>query len=186
MSGRFENLTLDSIDTPVLKLAGIVAAVWKDGNFPLLLLSGKMGSGKTTFVSKLVNALLDHLKPELDRSKLFVNSPTYTLMNEYPFPEIQNRSGDPLKIFHFDLYRIGSFEEITDLGFEEYWDGKGISLIEWWEKAEPEFKGKKFIIKIGLEEAYEDTRNLQIEFLGEEWRRPDLEIESFLKSEKIL
>ncbi|MGJ4745730.1 tRNA (adenosine(37)-N6)-threonylcarbamoyltransferase complex ATPase subunit type 1 TsaE [Leptospira sp. SA-E8] len=186
MSGRFENLTLDSIDVPVTKLAGIVAAVWKQGKFPLLLLSGKMGSGKTTFVSKLVKALLDQLKPGLDKSKLFVNSPTYTLMNEYPFSEIQNQLGDPLEIFHFDLYRIGSSEEIPDLGFEEYWNGKGISLIEWWEKAEPEFKDRKFRIKINLEEADEDTRNLQIEFLGEEWRRSDLPIESFLKSEKIL
>ncbi|MEI1277392.1 tRNA (adenosine(37)-N6)-threonylcarbamoyltransferase complex ATPase subunit type 1 TsaE [Leptospira venezuelensis] len=186
MLGRFENLTLDSIDIPVSKLAGILAAIWKEGKFPLLLLSGKMGSGKTTFVSKLVKALLDRLKPGLDKSKLFVNSPTYTLMNEYPFPEIQNNSGDPLEIFHFDLYRLGSPEDISDLGFEEYWNGKGISLIEWWEKGEPEFKNRKFRIKIDLEEADEDTRNLQVEFLGEEWRRSDLSIESFLKSEKIL
>ncbi|TGK38059.1 tRNA (adenosine(37)-N6)-threonylcarbamoyltransferase complex ATPase subunit type 1 TsaE [Leptospira andrefontaineae] len=186
MLGRFENLTLDSIEIPVSKLAGILSKVWKEGKFPLLLLSGKMGSGKTTFVSKLVKALLDQLKPGLDKSKLFVNSPTYTLMNEYPFPEILNQTGDILEIFHFDLYRIGSSEEIPDLGFEEYWNGKGISLIEWWEKAEPEFKDRKFCIKIDLEEADVDTRNLKVEFLGEEWRRSDLQIGSFLKSEKTL
>ncbi|TGL61062.1 tRNA (adenosine(37)-N6)-threonylcarbamoyltransferase complex ATPase subunit type 1 TsaE [Leptospira sarikeiensis] len=184
MHRRFENLTLDSINIPIKTLAGIIGAVWKEGNYPLILLSGKMGSGKTTFTSKFVHSLLDFLEYSLDRSKLFINSPTYTLMNEYPFPELKNQSGADLEIFHFDLYRIGSSEEVPDLGFEEYWNGKGISLVEWWEKAASEFKDRKYIVRISLEEFSEETRNLDIEFVGEEWKRKDLG--SLLNSEKIV
>ena len=86
---------------------------------PVFLLSGEMGAGKTTFVSSFVHCI--------DQS-LTVNSPTYTLMNEY------NTSLGT--IYHFDLYRISKEQEIGNLGFEEIWGNSGISFVEWWKVAE--------------------------------------------------
>lgn len=85
---------------------------------PLILLNGEMGAGKTTFTRHLVQNFIPNSNP---------NSPTYSLVNEY-----QN---EDLKIFHFDLYRIKSSEEIFDLGFEEIWKNE-FCIIEWWKIAE--------------------------------------------------
>ncbi|TGK03125.1 tRNA (adenosine(37)-N6)-threonylcarbamoyltransferase complex ATPase subunit type 1 TsaE [Leptospira langatensis] len=183
MRKQFRNLTLEKIEIPAIYLSRLAGQVWSRGQYPILLLSGKMGSGKTTFTSKFVNSLLDFLQDRTDRSTLFVNSPTYTLMNEYPFPNTKNSSGESLKVYHFDLYRLGSAEEISDLGFEEYWGKQGISLIEWWEKAESELKNYKFLIRISLEEEEEETRNMEIELLGPEWNDLDLSFE-FSSQEK--
>lgn len=52
-----------------------------------------------------------------------ITSPTFTIVNEYT-------EGD-LALYHFDVYRIGSSEEMYDIGFEEYIDSEGICIIEW-------------------------------------------------------
>ncbi|TGK07139.1 tRNA (adenosine(37)-N6)-threonylcarbamoyltransferase complex ATPase subunit type 1 TsaE [Leptospira semungkisensis] len=186
MRKQFQNLTLEKLEIPARSISRLAGQLWNRGKFPILLLSGKMGSGKTTFSSRFVNSLLDFLKDKTDRSSLFVNSPTYTLMNEYPFPEIRNSSGEFLTVYHFDLYRLGSAEEISDLGFEEYWGRRGVCLIEWWEKAESELKNYKFLIRISLEEADEETRNMEMELLGSEWNDLDLSSEFLSSSEKSI
>ena len=85
-----------------------------------ILLYGEIGAGKTTFTKFLLENL---------GVKSIVSSPTFTLLNEYTgkFP-----------IYHFDMYRIGSSEELYELGFEDYIDSKnskfvetGLTLIEW-------------------------------------------------------
>ena len=57
-----------------------------------------------------------------------MNSPTFSLVNEY-------FTGEGESIFHFDLYRIESLEELYDLGYEEYFYSGSLCLIEWPEKA---------------------------------------------------
>lgn len=86
----------------------------------VLTLSGNLGSGKTTFVQGFCAALGVHEK---------ITSPTFTLMHIY--------QGDTCPIYHFDFYRLNSTAEIAALGVEEYWEGEGISLIEWPELAWP-------------------------------------------------
>jgi tRNA threonylcarbamoyladenosine biosynthesis protein TsaE len=81
---------------------------------------GAMGSGKTTLI-KTVCKLLGATDS--------VTSPTFYLVNEY-----LTTSGDTL--FHFDLYRINTMEELFDLGYEEYFFGDSYIFIEWAEKAE--------------------------------------------------
>lgn len=95
----------------------------------LLLLSGDLGSGKTTFTRNLVQSFDSEQRP---------NSPTYTLMNEY---RLQDYS-----IYHFDLYRLKSESEIEELGFEEIWKSE-ICIIEWWQVASAFLNSKRMEIK---------------------------------------
>lgn len=92
---------------PELLEAGRGVSVW--------LLSGQMGSGKTTFTRALCDFLgtSDH-----------VSSPTYSIVNEYVLS-----SGE--KIYHFDLYRLESLSEAQDIGIEEYLDSGVWCIIEW-------------------------------------------------------
>lgn len=88
-------------------------------------LKGNLGTGKTQFV-KGVTAYF--------KVNEIVNSPTFLIVNEY-VSNIASNSG--LKIFHFDLYRINSPDELSTIGFDEYInDENSISLIEWSELAE--------------------------------------------------
>lgn len=82
----------------------------------VIALYGELGSGKTCFVQGMARAM-GVLK--------VVTSPTYTIINEY--------SGK-LALYHIDLYRLRSLEEITDIGIEDYLDSDGITVIEWAEK----------------------------------------------------
>ena len=89
------------------------------GTHTVISFSGEMGAGKTTFIQ----ALCRNLGVELE-----VNSPTFSLVNEYFTPEGNS-------IFHFDLYRIETPEELFDMGYEEYFYSGSLCLIEWPEKA---------------------------------------------------
>jgi len=87
----------------------------------ILFLKGDLGSGKTTFTRFLVHSL---------GSKDNVNSPTYSIVNEYDSP-----AG---KIFHFDLYRLKSPMELYEIDIEEYLENAYLSIIEWPELLERE------------------------------------------------
>ena len=87
----------------------------------ILLLKGNLGAGKTTFTQFLLKNL---------GSTDEVSSPTYAIVNEY-----QSSKG---KIFHFDLYRMKSIEEVYDIGIEEYLDNAYLCIIEWPEVYEEE------------------------------------------------
>jgi tRNA threonylcarbamoyladenosine biosynthesis protein TsaE len=89
------------------------------GEQTVIAFSGEMGAGKTTFIQALCKKLGVAVE---------VNSPTFSLVNEYFTP-----GGD--SIFHFDLYRIESPEELFDMGYEEYFYSGSLCLIEWPEKA---------------------------------------------------
>ena len=80
----------------------------------VLALCGELGAGKTHFVKGLVAA---------GGSGEAVTSPTFTLVHEY-------RSGR-VPVFHFDFYRIARVEELEQIGFEEFMEDNGISVIEW-------------------------------------------------------
>jgi len=89
-----------------------------EGN-TVIAFSGEMGAGKTTFIQALCRNL---------GVKVEVNSPTFSLVNEY-FTPVGN------SIFHFDLYRIETPDELFDMGYEEYFYSGSLCLIEWPEKA---------------------------------------------------
>jgi tRNA threonylcarbamoyladenosine biosynthesis protein TsaE len=84
----------------------------------LVLLSGELGSGKTTLTKGIVAGLQAALEDE-------VTSPTFTLVHEY---------GSEKKVFHGDLYRIESFHDFETLGLEEVFTQPAIVILEWSEK----------------------------------------------------
>ncbi|MGB9696088.1 MAG: tRNA (adenosine(37)-N6)-threonylcarbamoyltransferase complex ATPase subunit type 1 TsaE [Ignavibacteria bacterium] len=83
-------------------------------------LDGELGTGKTSFVK----GICKHFKV-----KEIINSPTFVIVNEYTGRDVYNNK---VSIFHFDLYRIFSAEELDIIGFKEYLQLKNsITLIEW-------------------------------------------------------
>jgi len=84
----------------------------------VIALIGPLGAGKTHFV-KAIAAGLDIPNPAV------VNSPTFVLIQEYDAR---------LPIYHFDAYRLATEGEFADLGPEEYFRGRGVSLVEWADK----------------------------------------------------
>lgn len=93
-----------------------IASVLKKGD--ILCLEGDLGAGKTTFTQFLLeNYQVDE----------YVTSPTFNIVNSY-----EGVLGDEKwTIHHFDVYRISHYEELLDIGYEEYADGQSLLVIEW-------------------------------------------------------
>lgn len=85
----------------------------------LIALTGDLGAGKTTLAKAIAKGL---------QIESMVTSPTFTIVQEY-------REGR-LPLFHFDLYRIEDVEEMDELGYEEYFFGDGVCVVEWADKIE--------------------------------------------------
>lgn len=88
----------------------------RSGDF--LALTGDLGAGKTQFAKGVAEGL--GVDPSIP-----VTSPTYTLLNIY---------AGRVSFYHFDLYRLHGSEDVADLGFEEYFHGDGVCLVEWAER----------------------------------------------------
>jgi tRNA threonylcarbamoyladenosine biosynthesis protein TsaE len=91
--------------------AEFLAAHPQGGQFAIY---GEMGVGKTTFMRGICQSL----------GLVFEGSPTFSLVNEYHL-------NDGRKLFHFDLYRLNSPQELSSIGFEEYLDSGHYVFIEW-------------------------------------------------------
>ena len=104
---------------------------------------GDLGAGKTAFTRGLARGL---------GCSDMVTSPTYTIVNEY--------LGGRLPLFHFDMYRLHSSDDLFDIGWEDYLDRQGVCAVEWSEN---------------VDDAMEDALYITIEKLGEDSRRITLE-----------
>ncbi|SDJ78207.1 tRNA (adenosine(37)-N6)-threonylcarbamoyltransferase complex ATPase subunit type 1 TsaE [Salimicrobium halophilum] len=111
------------------EIAALLARKLKAGD--VLTLEGDLGAGKTTFTKALGKAL------GVTRT---INSPTFTIIKEY--------EGN-LPFYHMDAYRLEDTEE--DLGFEEYFDGSGVTVVEWASYIETYLPGKRLDIEIAYE-----------------------------------
>ena len=89
----------------------------------LLLLRGELGTGKTTLVKGIAQAL-DAAEPDE------VTSPTFTLIHEYE----GTRDGKPVKLYHLDVYRIEGERQLESLGLDELLTDDALVLVEWGEK----------------------------------------------------
>jgi tRNA threonylcarbamoyladenosine biosynthesis protein TsaE len=115
----------------------------------VIALSGDLGAGKTQLVKGLARGLGIPMR---------VHSPTFTLVNEY--------GGGRLRLFHLDLYRLETPEQIHSAGLEEYLQPEGVSVIEWAERlAErrgPRAEGGK-MLRVTIEVLNETERRIVYE-----------------------
>ena len=109
---------------------------------------GDLGAGKTAFTRGLARGL---------GCSDLVTSPTYTIVNEY--------LGGRLPLFHFDMYRLRSSDDLFDIGWEDYLDRGGVCAVEWSEN---------------VDDAMEEAVCITIEKLGEDSRRITVEGGDFL------
>jgi tRNA threonylcarbamoyladenosine biosynthesis protein TsaE len=130
------------------ELAAELAAVARAGD--IVLLSGELGAGKTTFTQGFGQGL-GVTDP--------ITSPTFTLMQIYP---------GRLKVLHVDVYRLEHLQEVIDLGLPELLDDEAVALIEWGEAAEPVLPADFLRVRIEFGEA-DDDRVMTIEPVGRSW-----------------
>ncbi len=115
----------------------------------LLVLRGDLGTGKTTLVKGIAQAL-DAAEPDE------VTSPTFTLLHEYD----GTREGKPVKLFHLDVYRLEGERQLETLGLDELLTPDALVLVEWGEK----FKSirKKSTGEIVISSAGGDARKITV------------------------
>ena len=108
----------------------------------VIALYGDLGVGKTAFVRGLARGL------GLEDN---VSSPTFTIVNEYL---------GVLPLFHFDMYRLGSSDELFEIGWEDYLERSGVCAIEWSENVEDAFFMEHIVVKI--ERTGDNSRSIEI------------------------
>lgn len=81
----------------------------------VLCLDGELGAGKTTLTQAIARGLAV-------AAECYVTSPSFAIVHEYP---------GRIPLYHMDFYRLGSGDEVIDLGLEEYFYGNGLTVIEW-------------------------------------------------------
>lgn len=109
----------------------------------VLAYRGGLGAGKTAFTRGLARGL---------GCTETVTSPTYTIVNEY----ITGR----LPLFHFDMYRLASSDDLWDIGWEDYLDRRGVCAVEWSENVEDAMEGA---VTVTLETVDDNTRRICLE-----------------------
>ena len=118
-----------------------LAAVLQPG--AVIAYRGDLGAGKTAFTRGLARGL---------GVKESVTSPTYTIVNEY-------LSGS-MPLFHFDMYRLGSEDELFDIGWEDYLERGGVCAVEWSENV---WGAMEDAVIVTISRLGEDTRKIEIE-----------------------
>ena len=107
---------ISTSEEKTIHLGKIIGKHLNGGN--IIALTGELGSGKTCITRGIARGMGI---PE----EFHVTSPTFTLINEYP---------GRIPLYHLDVYRLSGSEDLKDLGYEEYFFGKGVVVIEWAEK----------------------------------------------------
>lgn len=118
----------------------------------IVCLTGDLGAGKTTLTKAIALGLQVHED---------VTSPTFTIINEYM---------GKLPVYHFDVYRVNTIEEMYDLGYEEYFYGDGVCIIEWASRIEEIIPQDVLWIDIKLG-AEENTRIIHFSSGSEEMEK---------------
>ncbi len=141
------------------RLAGRLASILKPGD--VVALSGDLGTGKTVLARAVIRTLAMANNVDVDD----IPSPTFTLVQQYEFPEFA--------LFHIDLYRIDRSSDVLELGIEDFF-ADGVSLIEWPERLEGYLPTDRLHLTL-LPGDHEAARMLQIEKSGS-WLKRDLEL----------
>lgn len=135
-------IRIDNLDNIREAAHRFIAAI---GESTVIAFYGKMGAGKTTFIKAVCEELgVDDV----------ITSPTFAIVNEY------RGEGIP-PVYHFDFYRIDRIEEAFDFGYEEYFYGGDLCLVEWPEKIESLLPDDAMTVRI--EVTGEDSRTIEID-----------------------
>ena len=110
----------------------------------VICLNGELGSGKTVFTKAFASAM---------EIKENVTSPTFSIIKEY--------DGE-LSLYHMDVYRLEDTGG-ADLGLEEYFDGEGVSVVEWSQFVADELPAQYLVVKLLKDETDDDKRTLVLE-----------------------
>ncbi|MCL4449546.1 MAG: tRNA (adenosine(37)-N6)-threonylcarbamoyltransferase complex ATPase subunit type 1 TsaE [Actinobacteria bacterium] len=154
-----------------MQLGGVLAGIVNPGD--LLLLIGELGSGKTTFVKGFAKAC--GIVQE-------VTSPTFILARSYPlslphqFSTGEGISSNKInfavtKIIHCDAYRLESWEEVVDLGFDEELDEGAVVLVEWGEKVKQLMGSSWLEVHFETVDMTDNTRKISFLPVGSDWQK---------------
>lgn len=135
---RFETKSPEETQALGRQLAALLPAAC------VVLLSGELGAGKTTLTKGIAEGRNASRAED-------VSSPTYTLIHEY---------GDPVKVYHVDLYRLDTSEQVRRIGLEELFQEPALVLVEWGDRF-PELLPPD-TIAIRIDHAGDDRRTIQI------------------------
>ena len=113
-----------------------------------LLLEGDLGAGKTTFTKGIGEGL---------GVKRIIKSPSYTIIREY--------QDGRLPLYHIDLYRLDE-SEASELGLEEYFEGNGITVVEWASVAPAELPAERLEIRLKTDVNHFEQREIEISGVG--------------------
>jgi tRNA threonylcarbamoyladenosine biosynthesis protein TsaE len=120
----------------------------------VVALLGELGAGKTQFIKGLAAGM------EIENSA-YISSPSFTLIHEYP---------GEIPFYHIDLFRLGREQEAEELGLEDYFQGRGITAIEWADKIPSLLPKELLFVSI----AYIDKNIRSLEISGKGKRYEDL------------
>ncbi|CAH2715061.1 tRNA threonylcarbamoyladenosine biosynthesis protein TsaE [Neobacillus rhizosphaerae] len=141
-------LELNTMNTDeTSQFAERLASFLKAGD--VIALEGDLGAGKTTFTKGLAKGL---------EIKKTVNSPTFTIIKEYK---------GKLPLYHMDVYRVA--DAFEDLGFEEYFEGDGVTVVEWAHLIEEQLPHERLTIFLYRGEG--DTRKMVLSPMGERYEQ---------------
>ena len=122
-------------------LGAALGKILKPGT--ILAYRGDLGAGKTAFTRGLARGL-GYEEP--------VTSPTYTIVNEY--------LGGRLPLFHFDMYRLASSDDLWDIGWEDYLERGGVCAVEWSENVDDAMENAVYVT---IHKTGEESRRIEIE-----------------------
>ena len=139
-----------SVQETEKKAAELALSLYEKQDSPrFIALDGDLGVGKTAFARGFTAAL---------NPKASVKSPTFALVREYP-------NGDR-SVYHFDMYRIESEEDLYSIGFDDYLERPGFFLVEWADRISYAFPDHLLHITIKKDPSETDGRSIEIEEIG--------------------
>jgi tRNA threonylcarbamoyladenosine biosynthesis protein TsaE len=136
-----------------ISLASAFAGNLRRGD--VVALYGDLGSGKTQFVKGVCRTF---------KVRTPATSPSFVILNRYDGVDIR---GNELFMYHFDLYRVNSLNELYDLGYEEFLQGNGICLVEWAEMLGDLLPEQRYDVRLSVG-ADENERRIEINEVGKQ------------------
>lgn len=115
----------------------------------VVCLNGDLGAGKTTLTKSIGKGM---------GIEDYITSPTFTIINEYY---------SKLNLYHFDTYRLENIDDIEYLGFDEYFYGDGVCIIEWADKIR-NFLPEEYL-ELNISKLDENKRKIEIIAVGDRW-----------------